>query len=153
MIINKNKCVQITCGSLRGVHVSRIVNDGIRAFLNLFIIFFFTRRFHTNKKHKTHTSEQKQKRQHFYAHKKRLRWGKSLVRLFVSLWAFCAFYAFHAFYAHKKHLGGEKSLICVLCFLCFLCFLYFLCFLCFLCILCFLCVWNLLVKKKKRGLK
>ena len=48
---------------------SSIVNDGIRALLNLFIYIFFTRRFYTHKKHKTHTGEQKQKRQHFYAHK------------------------------------------------------------------------------------
>ena len=34
---------------------SSMVNEGIRAILNLF--FFFTRRFHTHKKHKTHTSE------------------------------------------------------------------------------------------------
>ena len=65
-------------------------------------LFFFTRRFHTHKKHKTHISEQKQKRQHFYPHKKHLREGKSLLRLFASL-RFLSF----------------------LCFLCFLCF--FLC--------------------------
>ena len=36
--------------------VSSIVNDGIRVILNLFIylFFFFTRRFHTHKKHKKH---------------------------------------------------------------------------------------------------
>ena len=30
--------------------------------------FFFYKRFHTHKKHKTHINEQKQKRQHFYEH-------------------------------------------------------------------------------------
>ena len=39
MIINKNKCVQITCGSLRRVNVNSIVNEGIRAILNLFMRF------------------------------------------------------------------------------------------------------------------
>ena len=60
---------------LRG-HTSSNVNEAIRAILNL---FFFTRKFYTHKKHKTHISEQKQKRQHFYAHKKHLRGRKSLV--------------------------------------------------------------------------
>ena len=36
-------------------------------------------RFYTNKKHKTYTNEQKQKKQHFYAHKKHLRGTKFLV--------------------------------------------------------------------------
>ena len=41
MIINKNKCVEITCGRLRGEgDVSSIVNEGIRAILNLFIYLF-----------------------------------------------------------------------------------------------------------------
>ena len=39
MIINKNKCVEITLHrQTEGVHVSAIVNEGIRALLNLFII-------------------------------------------------------------------------------------------------------------------
>ena len=66
-----------------------------------FQTFLLTKRFCKHKKHKMHISEQKQKRQHFYALKKHLRGKKSLVRLFAFL-----------------------------CFLCFLCFLYFLCFLC-----------------------
>ena len=53
--------------------------------------------------HKTHTSEQKRKRQHFSAHKKDLRGGKSLVRLyaFCAFCAFCAFYALYAFVCVK----------------------------------------------------
>ena len=58
---------------------SSIVNEVIRTILNLFYLFFFTRRFHTHKKHKKRTSEQKQKRQYFHAHKKRLGGRKSLV--------------------------------------------------------------------------
>ena len=53
------------------------------------------KRFHAHKKHKTHISEQKQKRQHFYTIKKPPRGRKSLIRLFE----FCAFYAFCAFCA------------------------------------------------------
>ena len=47
--------------------VSGNVNEGIKA------VSFFKRKDFTHKKHKTHTSEQKQKRQHFYAHKKHRR--------------------------------------------------------------------------------
>ena len=125
MIINKNKCVQITCSRLRGLHVSSIVNESIRAILNVFLFFFFTRRFHTHEKHKTHTSKEKQKRQYFYAHKDI--W-KEENRLFNVLCFLCLIKAskrkkiacltFCAFYAHKKHLKGRKSLVCVLCFLC-----------------------------------
>ena len=40
MTINKNKCVQITFHrQVKGVHVSSIVNEGIKAILNLFIFF------------------------------------------------------------------------------------------------------------------
>ena len=60
------------------VTVSSIVNEGITAILNLFI-FFVREDFTRTKKHKKHTSEQKQKRQHFYANKKHLRRRKSLV--------------------------------------------------------------------------
>ena len=49
---------------------------------------FFTKRFHTHKKHKTHKSKQKQKRQRFYVLEKHLRGRKSLIHLFP----FCAFY-------------------------------------------------------------
>ena len=55
-----------------GVHLKNVssnVNEVIRTILNLFNFFFYTRRFHMHKKHKKHTSEQKQKRQHLYAHK------------------------------------------------------------------------------------
>ena len=117
-------------------HISSIVNEGIRAFLNLFIylFFFFTRRFHTHKKHKAHTSKQKQKKQHFYAHKEHLRGRKSLAWRFVLFVLFMLFMfiktskrkkiaclMFCAFYAHKKHLRGRKLLVWRLCFLCFLC--------------------------------
>ena len=61
-----------------GVNVSSIVNEGIRALLNLFI-FYLQEDFTRTKCTKTHTGELKQKRQHFYAHKKHLRGGKSLV--------------------------------------------------------------------------
>ena len=47
--------------------VSGNINEGIKA------VSFFKRKDFTHKKHKTHTSEQKQKRQHFYAHKKHRR--------------------------------------------------------------------------------
>ena len=66
------------------IHVSSNVNEVIRAVLNF--LFFFTKRFH---KHKMHTSEQKQKRQHFYAHKKHLMRKKSLIRLFAFLCFLC----------------------------------------------------------------
>ena len=65
------KVSQILCGHVIAIFVfyaSSTINEGIRALLNFFIIFF-TKRFHTHKKHKTHTSEQKQKKQHFYANK------------------------------------------------------------------------------------
>ena len=73
----KEKIKKITVHrQVEGVHISSIVNEGIRALLNL-SIFFYEKISH-HKKHKTHTSEQKQKKQHFYAHKKHLR-RKSLV--------------------------------------------------------------------------
>ena len=81
MIVNKS-----LIGGLRVVHTSSNVNEAIKTISN-----FFMKKFPT---HKPHTSEQKQKRQHFYAHKKHLRGRTSLVRLFAPL-----------------------------CFLCFLCFL------------------------------
>ena len=84
-------------GRLRGVHVSSIVNEGIRAILNLFF-FFCKRRFHKQKKCKTHASEQKQKRQHFFAHKKTSNMRK------VACSLICVFMLF-------------------MCFLCFLCFI------------------------------
>ena len=69
--INKTgrKCVKLSFNKY--AHSSN-VNEVIRAILNPFI-FFFTRRFHTHKKHKMHRSQQKPKGQHFYAHKKHLR--------------------------------------------------------------------------------
>ena len=71
-------------------HKSSNVYEVIRAVLN-FLFYFFTKRFHTHKKHqkkqhkkhvkstKTHISKQKQKRQHFYVHKKHLKGRKLLV--------------------------------------------------------------------------
>ena len=70
---------KFSIGRLRGVHVSSIANEFIKAILELFIFFFLREDFTRIKKHKKHTSEQKQKRQHFYAHKKYLRGRKSLV--------------------------------------------------------------------------
>ena len=68
--------------------------------LRQFHIFLFTKRFHAHKKHKTNISKQKQKRQHFYAHKKHLR-GKSRLFTYLRFCAFCAFYTFCAFCALK----------------------------------------------------
>ena len=60
-LYKKEKIKKITLHKqAEGVHVSSIVNEGIRVLLNLFI--FFTRRFHTHKKHKTHTSKQTKKK-------------------------------------------------------------------------------------------
>ena len=95
-----------------GYHRSSIVNEGIRAILNLFIIFF-TRRFHTTKSLKSIQANKNKKDSIFM----RIKTSK---RKKIACLTFCAFYAF---YAHKKHLRGGKSLVCVLCFLCFLCFL------------------------------
>ena len=72
MIVNKS-----LIGGLRVVHTSSNVNEAIETISN-----FFTKKFRT---HKPHTSEQKQKRQHFYAHKQHLHGRTSLVRLFVPL--------------------------------------------------------------------
>ena len=66
----------------------------------------------------------KQKRQHFYAHKKHLRGRKSLFMLFVLFMLFMCiktskrrkvaclhFVLFWTFYAHKKHLRERKLLV------------------------------------------
>ena len=46
----KEKIKKITpYRQVKGVHITSIVDEGIRAILNLFI-FFFTRKFHTHKK-------------------------------------------------------------------------------------------------------
>ena len=66
--------------------ISSNVNKVFRAILNF---FFFTKRFHTCKKHKTHIYEQIQKRQHFYVLKKHLRRKKSLIHLFAFLCFLC----------------------------------------------------------------
>ena len=50
-----------------------------------YFIFFLQKDFTRMKKHKMHISEQKQKRQRFYVHKKHLSGGKSLIGLFGSL--------------------------------------------------------------------
>ena len=100
MIINKNKCVQITCGRLREHIHQCIVNEGIRGILNL--SFFLQEDFALTKSTKMHVREQKQKRQHFYAHKKHLKGGKSLIHLFAFLCFLCTFYAFCAFLCVKQ---------------------------------------------------
>ena len=65
--------------------VSSNVNEVIRAVLTfLFIYFFLQKDFTHMKKHKTHISEQKQKRQRFYVHKKHL-----LIWVFVIFMLFC----------------------------------------------------------------
>ena len=91
MIINKNKCVQITFTS----RVSSNINEVIKTILNLFI--FFTRRFYTHKKHEKHANEQKQERQHFYAHKTHLRGRKLLVWRVVLFTLFMLFVPFVLF--------------------------------------------------------
>ena len=68
-----------------------------------FFFFFFLKRFRANRKHKKQTSEQKQKRQHFYAHKKHLRGRKLLVCIFVLFVCFKSF--------HKKIKKLEIALI------------------------------------------
>ena len=65
--------------------------------LNPLYFFFLRENFTRTKKHKTHISEQKQKRQHFYAHKKHLRGEKSLVWRFVLLTLFVVFKLFTLF--------------------------------------------------------
>ena len=72
----------------------------------LFIYFFFLRKDFTHKKkhkkaQKTQVSEQKQKRQRFYALKKYLRRRKSFIRLFAFLCFLCA-QKRQYFYAHKN---------------------------------------------------
>ena len=72
MIINKNKCVQITF--YRQKESKRSLVEVIRGnFKLLYFIIFFRKNVTSIKSTKTHTSKQKQKRQHFYAHKKHLR--------------------------------------------------------------------------------
>ena len=58
-----------------------------RVILNFFV-FFLQENFTTTKSTKIHTNEQKQKRQHFYAHKKHL---TEESHLFACM-RFCAFY-------------------------------------------------------------
>ena len=96
--------------------------------------FFFTRKFHTHKKYKTHISEQKQKRQHFYAHKKHLRGRESLVWCFVLFTLFTLFTLFMLFMLFTLFM-------LVFCFLCF--FLLFVLFVLFVCV-------NSSCKKKKK---
>ena len=95
------------------VYESSNINEGIRA-----VLLFKRKDFTRTKSTKTHISEQKQKRQRFYALIKHLRGRKSLIRLFAFLCHLCAFCAFlcvkqkrQHFYAHKKHLRGRKSLV------------------------------------------
>ena len=106
---------------MRGVYISRIVNEGIRGILNLFIIFFYKKISHTQEVQNLKQGNKNKNRQRFYALKKHLRGGKSLIHLFVFLCFLCAFCAFCAFlcvkqkrqyfYVHKKHLRGRKSLV------------------------------------------
>ena len=68
--MNENERVRITRHRYRSreVHVSSIIIEVIKGNLKP-LYFFFTREFHNHKKQKIHASEQKQKRQNFYAHK------------------------------------------------------------------------------------
>ena len=88
--------------------ISSNKNEGIRA-----VLFLLRKDFTCTKSTKTHISEQKQKRQHFYALKKHLRGRKSLIRLFAFLCFLCAFYAFCAFLCVKQkrqHFYAHKNI-------------------------------------------
>ena len=91
------------------VKVSSIVNEGIWAFLNLFVFVFFTRRFHTHKKHKTHTSKQKQKKQHYYAHKKTSKRRTVACLHFVLFLLFVLFVRVKSLCIKKKTIKRFKS--------------------------------------------
>ena len=94
-------CVVSNLNSYRSVNkktpVSSNINEGIKA-----VLFFKRKDFTRTKSTKTHISEQKQKRQHFYALKKHLRGRKSLIRLFAFLCFLCVFCAFCAFLCVKQ---------------------------------------------------
>ena len=69
MIINKNKCVQIT---LHGVHVSSIINEGIRALLNLLIFFFFHKKILQAQKEQKRIQANKNKKGSVFMHLKNI---------------------------------------------------------------------------------
>ena len=77
--------------------VSSNINEGIRA-----VLFFKQKDFTRTKITKTHVSEQKRKRQRFYALKKHLRGRKLLIHLFPFLCFWCAFCAFCVFFVWNK---------------------------------------------------
>ena len=83
-----------------------------------------------HKKHKTHTSEQKQKRRIFTRIKtsKVRKVSCSLICIFFIFMLFllflCVKQKWQHFYVHKNIQGEENRLFDVLCFLCFLCFVF-----------------------------
>ena len=92
----KEKIKKITLHrQVEGVHVSSIVNEGIRALLNFFI--FFSKEDYTRTKSTKRIQANKNKRSSIFM------LIKTSKRKKVACLAFCAFYAF---YAYKKHLRG-----------------------------------------------
>ena len=73
--------------------ISSIVNEGIWAFLNLFVFFFL--------QEDTHTSKQKQKKQHYYAHKKTSKRRKVACLHFVLFLLFVLFVRVKSFCIKK----------------------------------------------------
>ena len=89
-LLGKNIAFKFLSTFFQNVHFSSNVNEAIRAILNFFV--FFTKRFYTNKKHKTHIGKQKFKKAAFLCAQKPSK-GKKVIRLF----ALCAFNTFCAF--------------------------------------------------------
>ena len=118
MIINKNRWIQIIFISrLRRVHVSSIVDEGIRVISNLFIYLFnFLQEDFTYAKSTKRIQANKNKKDTIFMR------IKTFKRKKITCLAFCAFCAFYALYAHKKHLRRGKSLVCILRFFVFLSF-------------------------------
>ena len=132
------------------------VIGGIKAVL---FICFFTKRFHTHKKHKNAHKQTKTKKTVLNMLKKHLKGRKSLVCLYEFLRFLCAFYAFlcvkqkdNIFMRMKT---SKRKKVACLKFFAFYAFC--------VCIkrlsesrlfdvLCFLCVWNLFLRKNKTAL-
>ena len=106
--IMRHNAISFTDKNFLAALFSSIVDEVNKATLNFFI-FFLQEDFHTPKKHKTHTSEQKKKRQHFYAHKKHLRGGKSLFCIFMLFVLFIFFVVFVLFVCVKFSLKKNKE--------------------------------------------
>ena len=81
------------------------INEGIKVVLS-----FKRKDFTRTKSTKTQTSEQKQKRQRFYALKKHLRGTKLLIRSFAFLCFLCAFCAFLCAKQKRQRFYGHKNM-------------------------------------------